>query len=454
MSAIAISYSDLKDSAQEADKVAKKVDAYADELSGILNKISKYDGKWTSYMSGAYDGVATKIDDLRTKYTMFQTYSDALYDLLDECKDVDERVKKRVSELTGDFCIANGITNPVIETYILGAFEDFLDNTAVGRFLSNTFDQVCLAGETLLNAIANWYATSGLKMYTENLMKLVIEWYFSAVETACAVIAAIYAPTAENILKCISTSQRLTFTTTDMTYYLFHGGNACIMYAHGDIDEATRYRMLESTTFIDFLRNGFIWDENDETWFNQQYEFRDGFADFCEWQYIVGDICDMASTIISLADSGGASVYGFGKIEDIGDLVGTISSGNSIRETFSYNIFDLIKELGSNKSAGEKGWEFIKWSLDNEPSGIPGDFTDIVHRIDNIMANGKDGCMDFIKDINTEVNSRVINVIFEGDVPDALQVDKWGKYSFHIGPIPYFDLKPLAPGASWLAEYI
>lgn len=436
MSMVAVSYKDLDDAAELADKVAKKVDDYADELSGIFKKISKYEGDWTDCMSGACDGVSMKIDNLRTKYSLFNDYSDDLEDLLEECKEVDERVKYKISRLTESFCKANGIRNPVIETYILGVFKDIIDNTAVGRFLSNTLDSVIFYGGQLIDAIKYTWTFSGWGMFTEHYFELWYDWVLATVNTALAVVAAIFKPDGPNILRCITTSQRLTFATADMVYYYINGVHATLGYYSGDLDASTRYRMLECDSFIDFLRKGFIWDENDDTRFNQATFIRDLAADYCDWQYIIGDTCDIVGSIMSWAGDGSVSAGVFHKTESIGNAIKAVGIGDT-----AHSLEGLIKDtFTSDGSLWDKAVAIFDWSAEHEPTGITGDHFDISRRINSIYANGHDSYMDLHKVLNKFINRNVgINVSpsYQGN---------WGtlpeELSYRIGPFPYFEFEP------------
>ena len=77
-------------------------------------------------MASAYQTVSTKINESRTDYTRFETYSSDLDNLLDECKEVDDAVKSKVSRLTGDFKKANGIRDNVLENALAYTFSSIV----------------------------------------------------------------------------------------------------------------------------------------------------------------------------------------------------------------------------------------------------------------------------------------------------------------------------------------
>lgn len=182
-----ISYSDLHDASQQAHKVAKRFDDYADELQRrVLSKLSNYNGPWTSNMASAYQGVSTKINELRTDCTRFETYSTDLDNLLDECKEVDDSVRDKIAKLTGDFKKANGIRNSAIENALAYTFTAIGNATAAGRFLGNVQDSISSFIDHFFQKIKDWFNFGGGKKTIANVLK-------NALAIAGAVITVITA---------------------------------------------------------------------------------------------------------------------------------------------------------------------------------------------------------------------------------------------------------------------
>lgn len=340
-----ISYSDLHDASQEAHRVSKRFDDYADELQRkVLNKLGNYNGPWTSNMSNAYSLVSDKINELRTDCTRFEQYSTDLESLLDECKEVDEAVKSRVADLTADFKNANGIRNSAIENFLAYTFTSLGNSSALGRFLGNGRDARNMIADRLLQDIKVWFNFEGgkelIKAWVVDTLKIVGAIIaVAAAVVACVlsggVAAAIFAAVA-----LVSASVLLGMTIVDSCVDAFHEGMAYAANQNPG-DAALAYRLRNINSYSDLFRNGFILDEHDQTNFNQNYAYRRGVAIAWDGLRITAKIANLVGSIGSAIT--GIASEGFKSLIDLnpGNILGFIGAGESFFTSLIEDGFQL-----------------------------------------------------------------------------------------------------------------
>lgn len=193
---VSISYKDLEDASKEAEKVAKRFDDYADELQQkIANKLSSYNGPWTSNLADAYSGITSKINELRADSQSFFSYSNDLSDLVTECKNVDVAVKTRISTLSGQFSQSYISQSSIVTGTLVKIF------TSVGKaavtFLVNTFSAVVNQGSQLIASILNWLQEKGVFHLIGTLIGVVLDFAAFVVGLALIVFGSA-ASLAEN----------------------------------------------------------------------------------------------------------------------------------------------------------------------------------------------------------------------------------------------------------------
>lgn len=192
MSTVAVSYSSLWNSASEAKDVAKRLDKYANHLSDqVLKKLDRYEGSWTSNLSVAKSKINGKITELRDEADKYESYSKDLLDLRDECKEVDKKVKNRVSNLTAQFKENHGIKNNVVVNYISYVLTARGNSTAVGRWVNDRHDENRKNAKYLKDSIKEWYNYDGGKELIKGVVIGVLEIALAVVAIVGAVVTIV-----------------------------------------------------------------------------------------------------------------------------------------------------------------------------------------------------------------------------------------------------------------------
>lgn len=363
-----ISYSDLHDASQQAHKVAKRFDDYADELqSKVLNKIGNYNGPWTSNMSDAYNSISTKINELRDDYTRFEAYSTDLDTLRDDCKSVDTAVKSRIATLTAAFKKANKIRNSKIENCLAYTFTALGNLSADGRFNGNMDDYEDLHEEykDILHDI--WLDYEGGRANRKSLIADILKVAGAVLAVAAAVAAVVITGGAAAIIALAATSVLLCMTITDVVIDRKKEKEALELSENNPEDAAMAYRLREINSLSDYLRNGNIQDEYDQTAFNQSYKGRRIWANVWDGTRIVvsvvsivvslpsavtgiqtvaygikfGEITNLASTLVGLGISG--YEFGFGIASTLSNTIAAIvGDGFQLTDLLNLDFFGNI----------------------------------------------------------------------------------------------------------------
>lgn len=176
MCTVSVSYSSLWDASREAKDVAKKLDKYADQLnSKVIKKLDKYNGDWSSNLSVAKSKTNQKITELRNEQAKYENFSRELSELRQECKDVDNKVRTKVSSLTAQFKDSHGIKNNVVVNYISYILTSRTNSTAGGRWVNNRRDEVCKEVDYVKDAIKEWYSYEGGKEFIKGALVAILE---------------------------------------------------------------------------------------------------------------------------------------------------------------------------------------------------------------------------------------------------------------------------------------
>lgn len=176
MSTVSVSYSSLWDASREAKDVAKKLDKYADQLHDrIVKKLDKYNGSWTSNLSTAKSQTNQKISELRREQTKYENFSKSLVELRQDCKDVDGKVRNKVSTLTAQFKESHGIKNHVIIDYMRYLFISRVNTTAAGRWINDRRDETRSSIRYVKDRIKEWYGYEGGKEFLKGALVAILE---------------------------------------------------------------------------------------------------------------------------------------------------------------------------------------------------------------------------------------------------------------------------------------
>lgn len=245
MSTVAVSYNSLWDAAYEAKGVAKKLDKYADQLSSkVIKKLDKYNGEWSSNLSVAKSKANLKINELRNEQDKYETYAKELLDLRQECKDVDSKVRKRVSSLTAQFKESHGIKNNVVVNYISYVITSRVNKNSGGRWLNSTVDKVSKETDYLKDTIKEWYNYEGGK----ELIKGVVVGVLEIALAVCAIVGVILSGTwtlgaiAALIGGCIALANGVSNVVNEaMAYWATNGGDPATGRRRSDIDTLTAW---------------------------------------------------------------------------------------------------------------------------------------------------------------------------------------------------------------------
>lgn len=329
MSTVAISYSDLHDASQQAHKVSKFMDDYADELEKhVLNKLNRYNGPWTGNLSGATNAVQAKINELHSDATRFQTYSDNLDDLRDVCDDTDKAVRSRIADITAEFKDANGIRNSAVENCLGYFFTSLGNSTSVGRYLGNGADVADACSDYIKEQIKVWYNYEGGKELIKAIVVDVLKIAGAIIAVVAAAIACVASGGVLAVIALVSACVLLVMAAVDVGVDL---GHEIVAYEMGKNpqDAAMATRLRDISSFSSFMRNGIITDEYDQTAFNQAYGGRrlaaniwDGVKIACTVANIVCSLPSAVSNITTLS-------YGisFGEITTLSEALITLEIG-------------------------------------------------------------------------------------------------------------------------------
>ena len=246
MSVISVKYSELKDVRSSAEKVAKKYDAYSSSLyKTVYNKLNSYNGPSSGNISNAKRNVNAKLNRIGQVKDAYYKYAQAAKSALDACKDTDKRVKGRVQSLTGQFKSNHGIRDNWIENGIHNLITGFTNNTAVGRWLSQKWDQFKNGMKGIKDKISEWYHFDGGRQAIKGIVVGVLE----VVIGVCAVVAALLSGGA--LLVVIAGVVAGVITAVNGVWNIINEGRGLSV---ADKDPALASRLHDENTYQDTLR--------------------------------------------------------------------------------------------------------------------------------------------------------------------------------------------------------
>lgn len=359
MSTVSISYGSLKDASNEADKVAKKISKYADSLyDDVYNKLSKYDGNWTSNLSTAKNKVSYKIHLLNNAERDYETYASDLSDLRDECKDVDKSVKSRISSLTASFKEAHGIRNSKVENAISYFFTGVGNETAFGRWLGSKKDDFDSKKQYLKDSIKEWYNYEGGKELIKGFLNMVLDVAI-AVTAAIAAVATFLAGALTGGAILVLAAALIGSAIALQDAWADWQNEKAAYRARQNDDPATGKRRSDINSYSDYLRSSFMFGSDGETYhYNEYYN-----------QLATGlEITSIACTVIQVGS-------GLSKLLKNGFKWATGNSTATFKEIFSKKgLTDMFNGVKSNIKSGSssiwqalktKNWSFFSKSLKN-----------------------------------------------------------------------------------------
>lgn len=350
MSTVSISYGSLKDASDEAKSVAKKIDKYADSLyDNVYKKLNKYDGSWSSNLTTAKTKTDNKISELRAEQGRYETYATNLIDLCDECKSVDKSVKSKVSSLTASFKEAHGIRNSMVENGISYFFTSFVNETAVGRWLSGVKDDFETGRKYLKDTIKEWYNYEGGKEFIKGILVGVLEVVIGVLTIVIAIVGAVGSVmTGGALLVLIAGVVGGIIAVANGIANICNESKAYSETLNGD--PALGRRRSEINTCQDYLRSSFIYDDQGEKYeYNKYYH---GAA-------LGIDIVNVACTVITVASSVGNLMkngykWATGDVAQLKDI--------KLRKVFSRSTFTQFKtKFGDFKATFRAdSWQGVK----------------------------------------------------------------------------------------------
>ena len=371
MSTVAISYRSLRDSSNEANAVARRLNQYGDSLyRNVYNKLNQYGGEWTENINSAIQRTNEKINSLHEQANRYQSYSYKLTSLQDECRSVDRAVRSKVSELTLDYKQSHGIRNSVLENFINYFNTKFNNDSWLGRAWSDLKNKFETGMKKLKDSIKEWYNYGGGKQ----LIKGVI----SSISEIALAVAAILAPGA-SLLAIIGGQIVIANALVNLR-------NEMQAYAHtSNGDPAMAKRRSDLDTLTDTIRT----DSDDKN----AHLIANGLD-------ILKYICDASSFLHSAKDlvkngykwaTGNAAKLSDIKLKEIFSK----NTFNKIKQNFGdyrralqYNNWSIIKDITSS------AWDAFKSNLKDtfwnfsKPSKILGSMKNLIGIPKDLFKNG------------------------------------------------------------------
>ncbi len=189
MSTITISYRSLKDSANEAKAVARKLDTYSDHLTKqIYNKLNNYGGSKEGNVSEAMSKISQKVTELDNKSSGYTRYAEDLTDLKEKCESTDKSVKSMVSTLTATFKRNHGIRNSGIENTINYFLTSIGNSTCIGRWVNSGLDYVNSVKDYIAQSLEDWWDFAG----GEELIKGILVGALEVAIAVCTILAVTF----------------------------------------------------------------------------------------------------------------------------------------------------------------------------------------------------------------------------------------------------------------------
>lgn len=193
MATIAINYSELRSAAGQAQKVSKRLDAYADSIENtVLRKLDNYSGDRTGNISSAVSNARNKRNQLQDDCRRYNNYSNDLKNLESDCQNTDRRVADRVKGLTGTFKNMYGIkTNAILDH--IGRFMTSLSNASpFSRWIGNNIiDRRNQAKDYLKDRIKEWYNYDGGKQLIKGAGVAILEMVGSIAAIGAALLGTV-----------------------------------------------------------------------------------------------------------------------------------------------------------------------------------------------------------------------------------------------------------------------
>lgn len=189
MSIASISYNRLEGAANDAKRVAKRLNNYADAIEKrVYKKLNSYSGGWSSNLSTASSKANSKIDVLRDKADKFERYSADLLALKDECVATDKSVKSKIQSLTASFKDKHGIKDNAVVNAISYFFTSVKNETGLGRWLGDKFEWVSNGITYIKDSINAWWNLGG-KDVVKGLAVALLEFAIGCLAVAGAILS-------------------------------------------------------------------------------------------------------------------------------------------------------------------------------------------------------------------------------------------------------------------------
>lgn len=360
MSTASISYSSLKDASNEAKSVAKKLGKYADSLyDNVYKKLNNYGGTWTSNLTEARSKTSSKINELRSEQSRYNTYASNLIDLRDECKSVDRAVRSKVSSLTASFKETHGIKNSKIENAINYFFTGLGNGTAFGRWLGGKKDDFDSSVNYFKESIKEWYNYDGGKQFIQGVLVGLLECAIAVLAVASAILTGGATLWAVIVLVAGVIGGAIAFVNGVAN--ILNEGAA--LSASKD-DPATGRRRSEVNSVQDYLRSSFkfydseYYDPTDEkeSAYGKYYS-KEGKRNEAIAMGI--DIVNLACTVVTVINSAGKLLkngykWVTGNAAKVSDI--------KLKQIFSKDTFTAFKGKFTDIKAAfqARGWASLK----------------------------------------------------------------------------------------------
>lgn len=367
MSTVSISYSSLKDASNEAKSVAKKLGKYADSLyDNVYKKLNNYGGNWTSNLAEARSKTSSKINELRSEQSRYNTYASDLIGLRDECQSVDRAVRSKVSSLTASFKEAHGIKNGKIENAINYFFTGLGNGTAFGRWLGGKKDDFDSSVNRFKDSIKEWYNYDGGKDLINGVLVGLLEVAVGVLTIAGAILSggALIVVIAGVVGGIIAAANGIGNIWNEWKAYSSTRNN----------DPATGKRRSKINSWQDYLRSSFAFYDSEYYDSSNENEARDYVRYYSEEgkrnEAIATriDITSFACTAITLISSCGQLINrglkwanGTAKIP-FKDYFKPSTYGNFFKEAWG-GLSNNAKHIFESLKAGD--WTFLKTSFKN-----------------------------------------------------------------------------------------
>ncbi len=361
MSTIAISYSSLTDSQNEAKAVARRLDDYADSLSKtVYKKLNRYDGESSGNITAARNKINSKITELRSEADRYNTYASNLRDLRSTCKSTDVSVKSKVSSLTASFKARNDIRNSKVQNVISYYFTRANNSTVAGRWIGDTQDKIGAGKDYIKSRIKEWYNYEGGKEYIQGWLDTVFDIAIAISGVITAIIAFV---AGGSIIVFIAALIGASIAIADGIVNAVNETQAYKARQNGD--PATGMRRSRLDTAADTMMT-----DSDEQW-------KHNFAKGLKVTAFVCEVIDLLDGISDLMKNG--FKWATGDPSDLTDISMKDVLSKDSRNAFKMRLgervdsfitdFNCAKELGDFSDIVDNAINFAKTDFINNLAG-------------------------------------------------------------------------------------